>query len=124
MIEQAVKKSTEVQAKPVLKWAGGKTQMLSDLMPKVPASYGRYIEPFFGGGAMYFYLRPQKAIINDISNDLTSFYKLAKEQNKKFYSYLCDYDLLLNGLINYCDKNYSAIIDQYTEEHPDYRCKA
>ena len=40
-------------AKPILKWAGGKTQMLGDLLPKVPKSYGRYIEPFFGGGAMF-----------------------------------------------------------------------
>ena len=39
-----------IQAKPILKWAGGKTQMLNDLLPKVPSSYGRYIEPFFGGG--------------------------------------------------------------------------
>ena len=41
-----------IQAKPILKWAGGKTQMLNDLLPKVPSSYGRYIEPFFGGGAL------------------------------------------------------------------------
>jgi len=36
-------------AKPVLKWAGGKTQLLGDLFPLVPESYGKYIEPFFGG---------------------------------------------------------------------------
>lgn len=33
-------------AKPILKWAGGKTQMLNELLPKIPSSYGRYIEPF------------------------------------------------------------------------------
>ena len=54
MAEQAIKKAILVQAKPILKWAGGKTQMLGDLIPKVPTSYGRYIEPFFGGGAMFF----------------------------------------------------------------------
>ena len=36
-----------IAAKPILKWAGGKTQMLGELFPKVPSSYGRYIEPFF-----------------------------------------------------------------------------
>ena len=46
MAEQAIKKAILVQAKPILKWAGGKTQMLGDLIPKVPTSYGRYIEPF------------------------------------------------------------------------------
>lgn len=35
-----------IAAKPILKWAGGKTQMLGELLPKVPSSYGRYIEPF------------------------------------------------------------------------------
>ena len=55
MAEQAVRKSVAVQAKPILKWAGGKTQMLNDLLPKVPSSYGRYIEPFFGGGAMFLH---------------------------------------------------------------------
>ena len=53
MAEQAAKKLQPIQAKPVLKWAGGKTQMLGDLLPKVPASYRRYIEPFFGGGEMF-----------------------------------------------------------------------
>ena len=40
-------------AKPILKWAGGKTQMLGELLPRVPKTYGRYIEPFFGGGRKY-----------------------------------------------------------------------
>ena len=43
MTEHAIKKKNSMQAKPILKWAGGKTQMLGDLLPKVPTSYGRYI---------------------------------------------------------------------------------
>ena len=58
MAEQATEKENCIQAGPILKWAGGKTQMLGDLLPKVPASYGRYIEPFIGGGAMFFALKP------------------------------------------------------------------
>ena len=38
--------------KPLLKWAGGKTQLLSEIIPKIPKHYSRYIEPFFGGGAV------------------------------------------------------------------------
>ncbi|MBX3075786.1 DNA adenine methylase [Candidatus Obscuribacterales bacterium] len=41
------------QAHPILKWAGGKGQLLSELMGKVPATYGKYIEPFFGGGRCF-----------------------------------------------------------------------
>lgn len=75
MAEQAIKKVATVPAKPILKWAGGKTQMLSDLLPKVPSSYGRYIEPFFGGGALFFALQPEKAIIADSNPELINMYR-------------------------------------------------
>lgn len=75
MAEQAAKTSSVVSAKPILKWAGGKTQMLSDLLPKVPASYGRYIEPFFGGGALFFALHPESAVISDSNPELINVYR-------------------------------------------------
>ncbi len=43
-------------------------------MPYIPEFEGRYIEPFFGGGALFFYLEPKKAIINDINKSLVDFY--------------------------------------------------
>ena len=42
-----------VNCRPLLKWAGGKTQLLTEITPKIPKKYGRYIEPFFGGGGGY-----------------------------------------------------------------------
>ena len=41
-----------VSIRPLLKWAGGKTQLLGNILPKIPKKYGRFIEPFFGGGAV------------------------------------------------------------------------
>lgn len=75
MAEQALKKAIAVPVKPILKWAGGKTQMLGDLLPKVPSSYGRYIEPFFGGGAMFFALQPEQAVIADSNPELINLYR-------------------------------------------------
>lgn len=75
MVGQALKKAIPAQAKPILKWAGGKTQMLGDLIPKVPSSYGRYIEPFFGGGAMFFALQPENAVIADSNPELINMYR-------------------------------------------------
>lgn len=75
MAEQALKQAIAVPAKPILKWAGGKTQMLGDLLPKVPASYGRYIEPFLGGGAMFFALQPEQAVIADSNPELINLYR-------------------------------------------------
>lgn len=75
MTEHAIPKKNSMQAKPILKWAGGKTQMLGDLLPKVPTSYGRYIEPFIGGGAMFFALDPDDAVIADSNPELINMYK-------------------------------------------------
>lgn len=57
-----------------MKWAGGKTQMLDDLLPRVPAKYERYIEPFFGGGALFFALAPKNAVIADSNPELINMY--------------------------------------------------
>lgn len=75
MAGQVARKLEAVQVKPVLKWAGGKTQMLDELLPKVPTSYGRYIEPFFGGGAMFFALQPENAVIADSNPELINMYQ-------------------------------------------------
>lgn len=61
-------------AKPILKWAGGKTQMLGELLPRVPKNYNRYIEPFLGGGALFFSLKPENAIIADSTPELINMY--------------------------------------------------
>ena len=70
----SVKTMKAPAAKPILKWAGGKTQMLGELMPRVPKTYGRYIEPFFGGGALFFSLKPDNAIIADSNPELINMY--------------------------------------------------
>lgn len=69
------KSSPTGRIKPVLKWAGGKTQLLDDLMPRVPEEYGRYIEPFFGGGALFFAVQPESAIIADRNPELINMYE-------------------------------------------------
>jgi DNA adenine methylase len=60
--------------KPLIKYRGGKSKEIPQLIKHIPKYSGRYIEPFFGGGALYFYLEPKKAIINDINSKLMAFY--------------------------------------------------
>lgn len=60
--------------KPLVKYRGGKSKEIPHLIKHIPSFEGRYIEPFFGGGALFFYLEPKKAIINDINSKLISFY--------------------------------------------------
>ena len=64
---------------PMIKYRGGKSKEVSHFVSKMPSEYNRYIEPFFGGGALYFYLEPDKAIINDVNTKLYSFYQEMKE---------------------------------------------
>lgn len=98
----------------LIKWPGGKAREIKYIEKLIPR-FDRYVEPFFGGGAMFFYLQPKKAIVNDISVDLTEFYRLAKEQNVLFYDYLCAYDILLNSLLDACDNEYAEINRVYSE---------
>lgn len=98
----------------LIKWPGGKAREIKYIEKMIP-HFDRYVEPFFGGGAMFFYLQPKKAIVNDISVDLTEFYRLAKEQNKLFYHYLCAYDILLTSLLKACDDNYKEVYCLYDD---------
>lgn len=65
---------------PVLKYRGGKSREIPRFLQYVPDDFNHYIEPFFGGGALYFYLEPENAIINDINERLMTFYTQLKEQ--------------------------------------------
>ena len=64
-----------INCRPLLKWAGGKTQLLTEITPKIPKKYGRYIEPFFGGGALFFALKPSNGIIADSNPELVNLYQ-------------------------------------------------
>lgn len=65
--------------KPVLKYRGGKSREIPRFLQYIPDSFNRYIEPFFGGGAVYFYLEPEKAIINDANSRLMGFYRQLRD---------------------------------------------
>ena len=62
-------------SKPLLKWAGGKTQMIPGLIDAMPKNFNKYIEPFIGGGALFFYLSPNSAVIADSNPELVNLYK-------------------------------------------------
>jgi len=63
---------------PVLKWVGGKRQLLDALIPLIPKKFTSYCEPFVGGGALLFALQPNIAYINDINDELIRVYTVIK----------------------------------------------
>jgi len=86
------------EARPFLKWAGGKRQLLGDLAKRIPPQIVKkgvietYIEPFVGGGAFFFYLKNnfeiKKSVLLDINNDLILTYLVIQKYSKKLISKL------------------------------------
>lgn len=74
--------------KPVLKWAGGKQQLLEVLLKNSPTKYNKYIEPFIGGGALFFALQPDKAIIADSNSELIHLYNAIRTNVEEIISFL------------------------------------
>ena len=73
--------------KPIIKYRGGKSKDIPFFEKYIPRSFDTYYEPFFGGGAVFFYLAPNNAAINDInsilirfSSELKNHYRTAREQ--------------------------------------------
>ena len=87
-------------AKPFLKWAGGKTQLIGDIEKVLPEKFVTtkftYIEPFVGSGAILFWMlqnfpKIEKAVINDINADLTNTYKVIASKPNELISLLRDF---------------------------------
>jgi len=84
MIENQIIPSNTKQLKPILKWAGGKRQILPYLLQYIPKNFNNYYEPFAGGLALLIELynqgRIKKAIISDTNKDLINLYEIIKEK--------------------------------------------
>ncbi len=66
--------------RPPVKWAGGKSRLMTQFMPLFPEKYDLYIEPFAGGSAVFFHLRPSRAVLIDSNAELINFYQVVREQ--------------------------------------------
>lgn len=64
---------------PIIKWSGGKKDEIKEILPYLPTTYTTYLEPFIGGGALYFHLQPEKAVISDVHKELIDFYTAIKD---------------------------------------------
>ncbi len=83
---------------PILKWAGGKRQLLDIILPLIP-DHTTYYEPFLGGGAILFGLQPQNAVVNDINPELINVYQVIQKNPKELID-------LLKGHDTYNDETY------------------
>ncbi|MDH7577879.1 MAG: DNA adenine methylase [Bacillota bacterium] len=88
-----------MKPKPPVKWAGGKGQLLFQFEPLFPERFRVYHEPFMGGGAVFFHLLPEKAVLIDNNPELINFYLVVRDN--------------LNELVTKCTGGISAGDDNF-----------
>ena len=102
---------TTIKMSPVLKWAGGKTQLLEQLTNRIPIKYNRYFEPFIGGGALWLSIAPEHAFINDTNEQLINLYMQLKNAPNDVINTINKLDQ------NVCDSEYYYHIrNKYNEK--------
>jgi hypothetical protein len=78
-----------ISLKPIVKWSGGKKDELKHIIPYLPDQYTTYLEPFIGGGAVYFHINPEKAVINDVHKELVDLYQSVKNgESNAIYEFM------------------------------------
>ena len=84
-----------ISMSPILKWAGGKTQLLNAITERLPGSYETYYEPFVGGAALLLNVAPQKAVINDVNAQLVNLYCQIRDNTEEVISIVNELDSVL-----------------------------
>lgn len=91
---------SKLNISPVVKWAGGKRQLLDKITERMPKKYNCYYEPFIGGAAVLFGLQPKEGVINDINGELINLYRTIKDDPEEFNRIIKELDSAD------CDKEY------------------
>lgn len=100
---------------PIIKWAGGKEKELPYIKENLPNKVERYIEPFVGGGAVYFNIDIKKSLINDKSKELINLYKCIQENDKEFFCKLKAIYKNWRLLEKVVENNASELLKMYRE---------
>jgi DNA adenine methylase len=112
----SVRVKTNPLVRPFLKWAGGKRQLLPEILKYIPKHINKYYEPFIGGGALLFELQPPKAVINDRNKELINCYQVIENSLDELRSELSK-DKYSNSETSYykmrdldrCSKKYAKL---------------
>ena len=104
----------EKSMKTLIKWPGGKKNEIKYIKDLIP-SFNNYVEPFLGGGALFFDLEPKNAYINDVSSDLIQFYQLLsqKQTRKNLKKILLSYCNYWNSIYNINEECFADLLVFY-----------
>lgn len=93
--------------RPFIKWAGGKRQILKQILKRIPVNFNRYFEPFVGGGALLFAINSEKSIVSDVNDELISAYIAIKDTPEELMDKLDEHEK------NNSEKYYYCIRDNF-----------
>lgn len=97
---------------PIIKWVGGKTRLLPELVKRMPRSYNRYFEPFAGGAALFFHLEPQCPVfLSDVNADLIAMYRAVRDDPDGVILYLRKHER------RHDEANYYKTRDEWNARH-------
>jgi len=99
-------KKKNISLKPIVKWSGGKTDEISKFIKYIPNDIDIYLEPFVGGGAVFFHLNPKKSVINDVHKELVDLYTSIKNGDSQEI-----YNFMSNN--KNTDENYYVVRDKF-----------
>lgn len=106
----------KITMKPMIKYRGGKSKEITCISRHIPKIAGRYVEPFFGGGALYFYLEPRVAIVNDINSKLMDFYKGVRDDFAHLRKELDEIESIYESYRKEFEAAKSASLDRRVED--------
>lgn len=98
---------------PIIKWAGGKERELKYILPQLPKQFERYIEPFTGGGAVFFAIDSSQMFINDRSEELIALYNAIKKGDSEFFSKLEQINHHWTLIEQVVENNHEELLDIY-----------
>ena len=102
--------------KPFVKWVGGKTQLLSQIEERLPASFIDYYEPFVGGGALYCNIEVKNSTINDMNPNLVNVYRQIRDNLSELQLHLDEMENVFNSLPeNEKEKYYYKVRDEFNQ---------
>lgn len=111
--------------KPIIKWRGGKSQEIKFFNDYLPKKINRYVEPFAGGRALFFYLENENSIINDVNFELISLYRLLHNKtDREFFIYNLEIlnkqrDFINNFFIDYNEEQINKLFKTNLNKNSD-----
>ncbi|HQZ14356.1 MAG TPA: Dam family site-specific DNA-(adenine-N6)-methyltransferase [Acidimicrobiia bacterium] len=92
MVKPDFVSNQKIRISPLIKWPGGKREILNKILPFLPAISNRYFEPFLGGGALFFAIQPERSVLSDLNEELINLYVQVRDYPEELISIMSSFE--------------------------------